>query len=118
MTDIVIAGGARTPVGTFNGKLSSVAPTELGVVAVQEALKRAKTDAAEVQEVIMGLVLSGNTGAVPRGRSASTPAFSTPPAPPMPSTNCARPACGPSARASIPSEAGDTEVVVAGGMGA
>ena len=35
------------------------------MVAVQEALKRAKTDAAEVQEVIMGLVLSGNTGAGP-----------------------------------------------------
>ncbi len=50
MTDIVIAGGVRTPVGTFNGKLSSVAPTELGVTAVKEALKRAKTDAAEVEE--------------------------------------------------------------------
>ena len=65
MTDIVIAGGARTPVGTFNGKLASVAPTELAVIAVQEALKRAKTEAGEVQEVIMGLVLSGNTGAGP-----------------------------------------------------
>jgi len=65
MTDIVIAGGARTPVGTFNGKLASVAPTELAVIAVKEALKRAKTEAGEVQEVIMGLVLSGNTGAGP-----------------------------------------------------
>jgi acetyl-CoA C-acetyltransferase len=65
MTDIVIAGGARTPIGTFNGKLSSVPPTELGVTVVKEALKRAKTDAAEVEEVIMGIVLSGNTGAGP-----------------------------------------------------
>ena len=65
MTDIVIAGGARTPIGTFNGKLSSVAPTDLGVTAVKEALSRAKTDAAEVEEVIMGIVLSGNTGAGP-----------------------------------------------------
>ena len=65
MTDIVIAGGARTPIGTFNGKLSSVPPTELGVTAVKEALQRAKTEAAEVEEVIMGIVLSGNTGAGP-----------------------------------------------------
>ena len=65
MTDVVIAGGARTPVGTFGGALSTVAPTELGVIAAREALQRAKTDPAEVEEVIMGIVLSGNTGGGP-----------------------------------------------------
>jgi acetyl-CoA C-acetyltransferase len=116
MTDIVIAGGARTPVGTFNGKLSSVAPTELGVVAVQEALKRAKTDAAEVQEVIMGLVLSGNTGAGPARQvciNAGIPHDTS-------TAYAINQLCASGMRAigegfnSI--KLGDTEVVVAGGM--
>jgi acetyl-CoA C-acetyltransferase len=65
MSEVVIAAGARTPVGRFNGGLSTLPPTELGKIAVQEALKRAKTDLAEVDEVIMGIVLQGNTGAGP-----------------------------------------------------
>jgi acetyl-CoA C-acetyltransferase len=65
MNDIVIAGGARTPFGRFNGALSSLPPTKLGEVCVREALTRAKTDASEVQEVIMGIVLQGNAGAGP-----------------------------------------------------
>jgi acetyl-CoA C-acetyltransferase len=116
MTDIVIAGGARTPVGTFNGKLSSVAPTDLGVVAVQEALKRAKTDAAEVQEVIMGLVLSGNTGAGPARQvciNAGIPHDTS-------TAYAINQLCASGMRAigegfnSI--KVGDTDVVVAGGM--
>ena len=46
MTDIVIAGGARTPIGRFNGGLSSLPPTKLGEIAVREALQRAKTSRA------------------------------------------------------------------------
>ncbi|MBF0129658.1 MAG: acetyl-CoA C-acetyltransferase [Alphaproteobacteria bacterium] len=65
MTDIVIAGAARTPIGSFNGGLSSVHPVALGQVAVLEALKRAKTEVGEVNELIMGMVLYGNTGAGP-----------------------------------------------------
>ena len=65
MTDIVIAGGARTPVGRFNGALSSLPPTKLAEVAVTEALKRAKTEAREVDELIHGIVLQSNTGAGP-----------------------------------------------------
>ncbi|KAF0116215.1 MAG: acetyl-CoA C-acetyltransferase [Rhodospirillaceae bacterium] len=65
MTDIVIAGGARTPVGRFNGALSSLPPTKLAEIAVTEAIKRAKIDPTEVDELIHGLVLQGNTGAGP-----------------------------------------------------
>ena len=65
MTDIVIAGGARTPIGRFNGGLSSLPPTKLGEIAVREALQRAKTEPGEVEEVVMGIVLQGNTGAGP-----------------------------------------------------
>lgn len=65
MSEIVIAGGARTPVGRFNGSLSSLSPVALGEIAVREALKRAKTDPGEVEEVIMGIVLQGNVGGGP-----------------------------------------------------
>ncbi len=115
MTDIVIAGGARTPIGTFNGKLSSVAPTDLGVVAVQEALKRAKTEAGEVQEVIMGLVLSANTGAGPARQvciNAGIPDEST--------AYAINQLCASGLRAIAEGyksiKLGDSDVVVAGGM--
>ncbi|HSO42945.1 MAG TPA: acetyl-CoA C-acetyltransferase [Rhodospirillales bacterium] len=65
MSEIVIAGGARTPVGRFNGSLSSLSPIALGEIAVREALQRAKTDPGEVEEVIMGIVLQGNVGGGP-----------------------------------------------------
>jgi len=65
MSEIVIAGGARTPVGRFNGALSSLSPVALGEIAVREALQRAKADPEEINEVIMGIVLQGNVGGGP-----------------------------------------------------
>ena len=115
MTDIVIAGGVRTPIGTFNGKLSSVPPTELAVIAVQEALKRAKTEAGEVEEVIMGMVLSSNTGAGPARQvciNAGVPDNST--------AYAINQLCASGLRAVAEGyksiKLGDSEVVVAGGM--
>ncbi|MEK9713218.1 MAG: acetyl-CoA C-acyltransferase [Thalassolituus sp.] len=55
---VVIVAGARTPMGGFQGSLSSVTAPELGAVAIAEAVKRAGIEAADVQEVIMGNVLS------------------------------------------------------------
>ena len=57
MTDIVIAGAARTPVGSFNGALSGVSASYLGTVAIKESLKRAGVAPEEVDEVIMGQIL-------------------------------------------------------------
>lgn len=62
MTDVVIAGAARTPVGAFNGGLSSVPASYLGSVAIAEAMRRAKVDPGEVDEVIMGQILTAGTG--------------------------------------------------------
>ncbi len=62
MTDIVIASAARTPVGTFNGALSSVAASSLGAVAIKEALSRAGVSPEDVDEVIMGQILTAATG--------------------------------------------------------
>src|SRR3546814_14792807 len=62
MTDVVIVGAARTPVAAFNGSLGSVPAHELGVVAIKAALDRAGVDAAEIDEVIMGHVLTAGAG--------------------------------------------------------
>ncbi|MEZ5839155.1 MAG: acetyl-CoA C-acetyltransferase [Hyphomicrobiales bacterium] len=68
--DIVIVGAARTPVGTFNGSLSSLPAHQLGKVAIQAALERAGVAAADVDEVIMGQILSAGEGQNP-ARQAS-----------------------------------------------
>jgi acetyl-CoA C-acetyltransferase len=67
---IVIVSAARTPVGSFNGALSSVAASHLGTVALKAAMARAKVEAAEVDEVILGQVLAAGQGQNP-ARQAS-----------------------------------------------
>jgi len=70
MTEIVIAGAARTPVGSFNGSLSSVPAHYLGQVAIAEAMRRANIDAKEVSEVIMGQILAAGEGQNPARQAA------------------------------------------------
>jgi len=70
MSDIVIAGGARTAVGAFNGALSSVHAHDLSKVVIQEVLKRAKVEPGEVSEVILGQILSSDTGQNPARQAA------------------------------------------------
>jgi acetyl-CoA C-acetyltransferase len=68
--DIVIVSAARTPVGSFNGALSDVPAHELGRVAIEAALGRAGVDAGDVDEVILGQVLTAGAGQNP-ARQAS-----------------------------------------------
>jgi acetyl-CoA C-acetyltransferase len=68
--DVVIAAAARTPVGAFNGSLSSVPASFLGTVAIKEAMKRAKVENAEVDEVILGQILSAGAGQNPARQAA------------------------------------------------
>jgi acetyl-CoA C-acetyltransferase len=70
MTDVVIVSAARTPIGSFNGALSTLPAHELGKIAIVEALKRAKVDAKEVDEVVLGHVLTGGTGQNPARQAA------------------------------------------------
>ena len=70
MSEIVIAGAARTPVGTFNGSLSSVPAHYLGQVAIQAALERAGVEPGDVSEVILGQILTAGQGQNP-ARQAS-----------------------------------------------
>src|SRR5688572_2429219 len=70
MSEIVIASAARTPVGAFNGGLSSVPAHQLGQVAIQASLERAGIEPGEVSEVIMGQILTAGQGQNP-ARQAS-----------------------------------------------
>jgi acetyl-CoA C-acetyltransferase len=62
MSEVVIAGAARTPVGAFLGGLSSLPASDLGTVAIKAALERAGVAAEDVDEVILGQILVAGTG--------------------------------------------------------
>ncbi len=70
MTDIVIAAAVRTPVGSFNGALSSLSAHELGAIAIRAALEQAGVPAADVDEVILGQVLQAGAGQGPARQAA------------------------------------------------
>ncbi len=70
MTDIVIAAAARTPVGSFNGAFASLSAHALGTVAIQAALGRAGVKPEEVDEVIMGQILTAGAGQNPARQAA------------------------------------------------
>jgi acetyl-CoA C-acetyltransferase len=68
--DIVIVSAARTPVGSFNGALGTLQAHELGAVAIKGALERAKVKPGEVDEVILGQILSAGEGQNPARQAA------------------------------------------------
>jgi acetyl-CoA C-acetyltransferase len=70
MTEIVIASAARTPVGSFNGAFAALSAHALGTVAIQAALSRAGVKAEEVDEVIMGQILTAGAGQNPARQAA------------------------------------------------
>ncbi len=68
--DIVIVSAARTPVGSFNGTLSSLTAAQLGTVALKAAIARANVEAAEIDEVILGQILTAAQGQNPARQAA------------------------------------------------
>ena len=70
MSEVVIVGAARTAIGSFGGSLSSLSAAELGQIAIEEALSRAAVSGDEVDEVILGQVLTAAAGMNP-ARQAS-----------------------------------------------
>ena len=68
--DIVIISGCRTPVGKFQGSLSDFSAPQLGAMVVREAVKRAGVDPAQVDECIMGNVVSAGLGQNPARQAA------------------------------------------------
>ncbi len=112
---IVIAGAARTPVGSFNGSLASLSAHELGKVAIKAALERAGVEPGEVSEVIMGQILAAGAGQNP-ARQASIGAGSPVDAPAWGMNQL----CGSGLRAvalgAQQIELGASKIVVAGGQ--
>ena len=69
-TEIVIASGARTPIGAFNGSFSAIPAHTLGAAAITAALSRADVNAGDVSEVILGQVLTAGAGMNPARQAA------------------------------------------------
>jgi acetyl-CoA C-acetyltransferase len=113
--DIVIVAATRTAVGKFGGTLAKIPATELGALVVKEAIARARIDAAQVGEVIMGQVLAAGAGQNP-ARQASLKA-GLPKEVPALTINAV---CGSGLKAvMLAAQAvhwGDSEIVVAGGQ--
>jgi len=115
MRNVVLAGAVRTPIGDFNGTLSTVPATRLGALVIQEALARAGIARESVDEVIMGNVLPHGLGQNP-ARQAAIQAG-------MPwEVGCitVNKVCGSGLKAVMLAaqaiQTGDADVVVAGGM--
>ena len=73
MNEVYIVSATRTPIGSFGGSLSSLSATELGAIAIRGSLRSADIPATEVQEVLMGNVVSANLGQARRGRQRWVP---------------------------------------------
>ncbi|MGG3469441.1 acetyl-CoA C-acetyltransferase [Neobacillus pocheonensis] len=115
MGKTVILSGVRTPFGKFAGALSSFTASELGGIAVKEALVRADVKPEEVQEVILGTVLQGGQGQIPSRQAARHAGL-----PWEVKTETINKVCASGMRSVTLADqiirAGDEEVIVAGGM--
>jgi acetyl-CoA C-acetyltransferase len=112
---IVIASAARTPLGSFQGDLDTVAAPALGAVAIRAAVERAGIEPDDVDEVLMGCVLPAGLGQAPARQAAFAAGLSD-------STGCTtvNKVCGSAMKAAMLAHdillAGSAMVVVAGGM--
>ena len=115
MTEVVIAGAARTPIGSFNGALSSVSAAYLGEVAIREAMKRAKVEASDVSEVVLGQILTAGAGMNPARQAAINAGI-----PQEKTAYLVNQVCGSGIRSVangyMAIKAGDSGIVVAGGQ--
>jgi acetyl-CoA C-acetyltransferase len=115
MHDVVILSACRTPIGSFRGVLSPVPAPRLGAVAIREAIRRAGVAPADVDEVLMGNVISAGVGQAPARQAAIFGGVPTS----VPCTTINK-VCGSGLKAVMfgaqAIALGDTTTVVAGGM--
>jgi acetyl-CoA C-acetyltransferase len=115
MDDAVIISGVRTPIGKFQGALNDVPAPQLGAVAVREAVKRAGLEPAQIDECIMGNVVSAGLGQNPGRQAALLGGL-----PPSVGAMTINKVCGSGLKAvALAAQAiqtGNAEIVVAGGM--
>jgi acetyl-CoA C-acetyltransferase len=115
MEDVVIISGVRTPIGKFQGGLQDFSATQLGAIAVREAVKRANVKPEQVDECIMGLVVAAGLGQNPARQAALNGGL-----PPTVGALTINKVCGSGLKAvALAAQAiqtGNAEIVVAGGM--
>lgn len=115
MTKTVIISGVRTPFGKFGGGLSTLTASELGGIAIKEALQRAGIEGSQVDEVIMGNVLQAGQGQIPSRQALRHAGI-----PWEIKTETINKVCASGLRSVTLADqiirAGDEEVIVAGGM--
>lgn len=113
--EAVILSAVRTPIGKFQGSLSSVPATQLGAIAVKAAVQRAGINAGEIEEVIMGNVVQAGEGQAPARQSGILGGV-----PATVSASTINKVCGSGLKAAmIASQAvrsGDADLFVAGGF--
>jgi acetyl-CoA C-acetyltransferase len=113
--EVVLAGAVRTAIGTFNGAFADTAATQLGATVIKEALARAGVQPDQVDEIIMGNVLSAGLGMNPARQAAI--AAGIPDSVPATTVNKV---CGSGLKTvTMATQAillGDADIVVAGGM--
>jgi acetyl-CoA C-acetyltransferase len=114
-TEAVILSAARTPIGKFQGALSSVPATQLGAIAVKAAVARAGINPVEIEEVIMGNVVQAGEGQAPARQSGILGGI-----PATVSASTINKVCGSGLKAAMISaqaiRAGDADLFVAGGF--
>ena len=114
-TDVVIISGCRTPIGKFQGSLSDLNAPQLGAIAVREAVKRAHVEPQQVDECIMGNVVSAGLGQNPARQAALFGGL-----PPEVGAMTINKVCGSGLKAvALAAQAiqtGNASIVVAGGM--
>ena len=114
-TEVVIVSARRTPIGAFQGALAPVTAPQLGAAAARAAIQAAGMDAADVQEVILGCVLSAGLGQAPARQAAIGAGI--PLATPATTLNKM---CGSGLKAVMMAadqiRAGNAEIVLAGGL--
>lgn len=115
MREVVIASGCRTPIGCFGGALSSIPATRLGAIVVEEAVKRAGLQKGDIDEVIMGCILTAGLGQAPARQAALFAGL-----PETVECMTVNKVCGSGLKAVMLAAQsimlGDTDVIVAGGM--
>lgn len=115
MSTVYIVSGARTPLGSFQGSLSSYSAPQLGAHAIREALKRGQVDSQWVEEVLMGCVLTGGLGQAPARQASVGAGLSVS----VPCTTINK-VCGSGMKTIMMAAqailAGDANIIVAGGM--
>jgi acetyl-CoA C-acetyltransferase len=115
MKKAVIVSAVRTPFGSFGGSLRKIGATDLGALAIKEAVRRAGVDKGEIDECIMGMVLPCGYGQNPAKQAAIRADL-----PPEVEAITVNKVCGSSLKSVMLGaqaiQCGDADIIVAGGM--